>query len=34
VFECCDRIVAMARGEIVFDSPMDATNIDAIHDLL
>ena len=21
VFECCDRIVAMARGEIVFDSP-------------
>ncbi len=34
VFECCDRIVAMARGEIVFDSPMDATNIDEIHDLL
>jgi simple sugar transport system ATP-binding protein len=34
VFECCDRVVAMARGEIVFDSPMDATNIDEIHDLL
>jgi simple sugar transport system ATP-binding protein len=34
VFECCDRVVAMARGEIVFDSPMDATTIDQIHDLL
>jgi simple sugar transport system ATP-binding protein len=34
VFECCDRIVAMARGEIVFDSPVDATHIDQIHDLL
>ena len=34
VFECCDRVVAMARGEIVFDSPMDATNIDEIHELL
>jgi simple sugar transport system ATP-binding protein len=34
VFECCDRIVAMARGEIVFDSPVGGTNIDHIHDLL
>lgn len=34
VFQCCDRIVAMARGEVVFDSPMDATNIDEIHELL
>jgi simple sugar transport system ATP-binding protein len=34
VFECCDRIVAMARGEIVFDSPVAATNIDQIHELL
>jgi simple sugar transport system ATP-binding protein len=34
VFECCDRVVAMARGEIVLDSPMDATSIDQIHDLL
>jgi simple sugar transport system ATP-binding protein len=34
VFECCDRVVAMARGEIVLDSPMDATSIDQIHELL
>jgi simple sugar transport system ATP-binding protein len=34
VFECCDRVVAMARGEIVFDSPMDATSIDQISELL
>ena len=34
VFQCCDRIVAMARVEVVFDSPMDATNIDEIHELL
>jgi len=34
VFECCDRVVAMARGEIVFDSPMDGTSVDEIHELL
>ena len=34
VFECCDRIVAMARGEIVLDAPVAATSIDAIHALL
>jgi simple sugar transport system ATP-binding protein len=34
VFQSCDRIVAMARGEIVFDTPVDRTNIDEIHELL
>jgi simple sugar transport system ATP-binding protein len=34
VFECCDRVIAMARGEIVFDAPVGATNIDEIHELL
>ena len=34
VFECCDRVVAMARGEIVLDAPVAATSIDAIHALL
>ena len=34
VFQCCDRVVAMARGEIVFDRPADATSIDEIHTLL
>jgi simple sugar transport system ATP-binding protein len=34
VFQTCDRIVAMARGEIVFDRPAEATSIDEIHALL
>ena len=34
VFQSCDRIVAMARGEIVFDKPVAATSVEEIHDLL
>ncbi len=34
VFECCDRIVAMARGEIVLDKPASQTNMDEILDML
>lgn len=34
VFACCDRIVAMALGEVVLDKPVDETSIDEVHDLL
>jgi simple sugar transport system ATP-binding protein len=34
VFQSCDRIVSMARGEIVFDSPTDRTSIDEVHSYL
>lgn len=34
VFQCCDRIVAMARGEIVFDKPTRDTTIDEVHGYL
>ena len=34
VFECCDRIVAMARGEIVLDRRTDETNMEEILDVL
>jgi simple sugar transport system ATP-binding protein len=34
VFQSCDRIVAMARGEIVFDKPTSETSIDEVHELL
>jgi simple sugar transport system ATP-binding protein len=34
VFQCCDRIVAMARGEIVFDKPTRDTSIDEVHGYL
>jgi simple sugar transport system ATP-binding protein len=34
VFQSCDRIVAMARGEIVFDKPTADTSIDEVHALL
>ena len=34
VFQSCDRIVAMARGEIVFDKPTADTSIDEVHELL
>lgn len=34
VFQSCDRIVAMARGEIVFDKPTTETSIEEVHALL
>ncbi|MEO1250636.1 MAG: ATP-binding cassette domain-containing protein [Pseudomonadota bacterium] len=34
VFDCCDRIVAMARGEIVLDKRADETTMDEILDVL
>ncbi|TIX90900.1 ATP-binding cassette domain-containing protein [Rhizobium sp. P44RR-XXIV] len=34
VFQSCDRIVAMTRGEIVFDRPTAETSIDEVHELL
>ena len=34
VFQSCDRVVAMARGEIVFDSPVGKTSIDEVHGYL
>ncbi|MBV9219411.1 MAG: sugar ABC transporter ATP-binding protein [Methylobacteriaceae bacterium] len=34
VFQSCDRVVAMARGEIVFDKPAADTSIDEVHDYL
>lgn len=34
VMESCDRIVGMARGEIVMDKPVAETSIDEIHSIL
>jgi simple sugar transport system ATP-binding protein len=34
VFQSCERIVAMARGEIVFDKPVGETNVDEVSDAL
>jgi simple sugar transport system ATP-binding protein len=34
IFQCCDRIVAMAHGEIVFDKPTRETSIEEVHELL
>ena len=34
VFECCDRVVAMARGEVVFDRPVAETSVAEITTLL
>nr|WP_306120280.1 MULTISPECIES: ATP-binding cassette domain-containing protein [unclassified Roseitalea] len=34
VFECCDRIVAMARGEIVLDRRADEVTMDDVLDVL
>jgi simple sugar transport system ATP-binding protein len=34
VFESCDRVVAMARGEIVFDKPKEETSMDEVHTVL
>src|SRR3984893_13717791 len=32
VFQSCDRVVAMARGEIVFNNPVAKTSIDEVHE--
>jgi simple sugar transport system ATP-binding protein len=34
VFQSCDRIVAMARGEIVLNKPVGETSIDEVHEYL
>jgi simple sugar transport system ATP-binding protein len=34
VFQSCDRVVAMARGEIVYDKPVQESSIDEVHDYL
>jgi simple sugar transport system ATP-binding protein len=34
VFACCDRIVAMALGQIVLDKPKGETSIEEVQDML
>ncbi len=34
VFECCDRVVAMARGEIVMDKRIEETSIEEVSEIL
>jgi simple sugar transport system ATP-binding protein len=34
VFACCDRIVAMALGEVVLDRKVGETSIDEVHEML
>ncbi len=34
VFQSCDRVVAMARGEIVFDKPAAEASIEEVHEHL
>ncbi|MBE2278102.1 MAG: sugar ABC transporter ATP-binding protein [Rhodobacteraceae bacterium] len=34
VLECCDRIIGMARGEVVMDQPAARTSIDDIQNIL
>jgi len=34
VFACCDRIVAMALGQIVLDKRVEDTTIDEVHEVL
>jgi simple sugar transport system ATP-binding protein len=34
VFACCDRIVAMALGQIVLDKPAHETSIEEVSELL
>ncbi|TIT71987.1 MAG: sugar ABC transporter ATP-binding protein, partial [Mesorhizobium sp.] len=34
VFDCCDRVVAMARGEVVLDKRFGDTSIDEVHSVL
>jgi simple sugar transport system ATP-binding protein len=34
VFQTCDRVVAMARGEIVFNRPVAETTIDEVAEYM
>ena len=34
VFACCDRIVAMALGQIVLDKPVSETSIEEVSEML
>ena len=34
VFDCCDRVVAMARGEAVLDKRIEETSIDEVHNVI
>ncbi len=34
VFQCCGRVVAMARGEIVYDRPTGETSIEEVQEFL
>jgi simple sugar transport system ATP-binding protein len=34
VFSCCDRVVAMARGELVLDKRIEETSIEELHEVL
>jgi simple sugar transport system ATP-binding protein len=34
VFACCDRIVAMALGQIVLDKPVSETSIEEVSEKL
>ena len=34
VFQSCDRVVAMARGEVVFNKPIAETSIDEVADYM
>lgn len=34
IFQSCERVIIMARGEIVLDKPVGATSIDEVHDYL
>ncbi len=34
VFDCCDRIVAMARGEVVLDKRTEETSMEEVMDVL
>jgi len=34
VFQSCDRVVAMARGEIVYDRPIGETSIEEVQEFL
>ena len=34
VFQCCDRVVAMARGEIVFDRLVAECSVEEVHEFM
>lgn len=34
VFESCDRVVAMAHGQVVLDKPIAETSIEEVHEVL